>query len=319
MNSQPLVSVIVPVYDRREYIREALASAFAQSYKNLEVIVVDDGSSVDIADCLRGCAGKIKYFTQPHSGPSAARNTGAKNASGKYLAFLDDDDLFEPGKLEDQVRLMEAHPDAGFCYSAYYCFLPDKKKTVVIPKAQAFPAERFAEIYFLHTDITMPSLLLRKDRFISAGLFDEKIVYNEDADLWLRLAARYPVIYSPRPSAGVRIHSARLSYRNPLMLQGLIGVLESALRRQPELGKVLGREADKKIAYLTYLLGWAYLVKNEKACALAAFKAYRDSKHGRHSRLWMNALLFIAERVKPAVLAAGYAKLIGIKNKLHGT
>ena len=319
MNSQPSVSVIIPVYNRIQYVGMALDSVLAQTYKNYEIIVVDDGSNVDVRKCLQNYIDKIRFFPQTHAGPSAARNTGAKNALGKYLAFLDDDDLFEPDKLLNQVALLEANPAAGFCYSSYYLFLGDETKRLVIPKEQLMPADQFAEAYFQFIDITMPSILLRREAFLNTGLFDGKIIYNEDADLWLRMAARYPVVYSLYPSASVRQHSERLSYKNPLMVKGLIEVLQSSLARQPELKERLGSKANEKVTYLRYVLGWDYLFQNEKNKAADNFVAYRDSDFRVHSKLWINILLFLVKNVKPSIITGGHTKLVCARNKLNGS
>ena len=93
-----LISVIIPVYNRLEYIDEAIESILAQTHEDYEIVVVDDGSTVDISSVLTPYMAKIKYVTQAHKGLSAARNTGIDNSKGEYLAFLDDDDLVIPNQ-----------------------------------------------------------------------------------------------------------------------------------------------------------------------------------------------------------------------------
>ena len=318
MIENPLVSVIIPVYNRTQYLRHALDSVFAQSYKRVEVIVVDDGSTTDVKGSLAGYECKYTFISRPHTGPSAARNAGAKMATGKYLAFLDDDDCFEAGKLEEQVRILEADPAAGFCYSPYLCGAAGERGSLVVPKAHSLPSEGFVEAYFLSTDVAMPTLLLRRDRFFEAGMFNEAIVYNEDAELWMRMAEKFPVAYSPYPSAHVRQHECRLSYKNPLMVRGLIEILSGLWARSPRLREKLGARGEEKLSYLRYVLGWHYLQANERAQAMRVFSEYRASAHRVHSRTWLNFLVFLASTVPPAVLSAGYSGLVGAKNRING-
>ena len=109
----PAVSVIIPTYNRRAYLFETLASVWAQEFTDYEVIVVDDSSPDDTAEALRPLveAGRVRYLRQPNAGQAAARNHGMAEASGEFLAFIDDDDLWPPNKLGWQVELLRAHPD----------------------------------------------------------------------------------------------------------------------------------------------------------------------------------------------------------------
>jgi glycosyltransferase involved in cell wall biosynthesis len=105
----PLVSVIIPTYERSTLLRQTVESALAQTFDGIEVIVVEDGSAA-AATALRGCDGRVRYHRQEHRGVSRARNTGVRLASGEWLAFLDDDDLWDPRKLERQLALASQKP-----------------------------------------------------------------------------------------------------------------------------------------------------------------------------------------------------------------
>lgn len=108
----PLVSVIIPVYNRLDYICEAIGSVLSQSYKNYEIVIVNDGSRVNIGKALEKVKDGVTYLShEKNRGLAAARNTGIRGSRGKYVAFLDDDDLFEERKLEVQVRILENHQD----------------------------------------------------------------------------------------------------------------------------------------------------------------------------------------------------------------
>lgn len=113
MPIEPTVSVIIPTYNRAKFISDAIQSVITQTYRNIEIIVVDDGSTDGTKDVLSPFMDKIRYYHTENMGPAHARNVGMKAASGKYIAFLDSDDLYLPGKLELQVAFMEAHPEVG--------------------------------------------------------------------------------------------------------------------------------------------------------------------------------------------------------------
>jgi glycosyltransferase involved in cell wall biosynthesis len=120
MSAEPLVSVIIPTYNRAGVICKSIDDVFRQTYKNIELIVIDDGSTDDTQATLRRYGSRIRWFTQANSGPSAARNRGLEVSRGDIIAFQDSDDLWEPTKLERQVRIMEkfgdvvpSHPPPG--------------------------------------------------------------------------------------------------------------------------------------------------------------------------------------------------------------
>src|SRR6185503_18885363 len=121
---QTLVSVIIPSFNSSDYVLEAIASAHAQTYAPLEVIVVDDGSTDDTAQKLRDLieTGRIRYHFQTNQGLGGARNTGINLAGGKYLQFLDADDLIAPTKIEKQIQRLENSAPASVCGSDFRCF-----------------------------------------------------------------------------------------------------------------------------------------------------------------------------------------------------
>ena len=115
--ARPLVSVIIPTYDSARFIADAVRGVLAQTYPCHEVIVIDDGSRDETADIVRGLTGQIRYRRQDNRGPAAARNAGIKMARGKYICFLDADDLWTPNKLELQVEFMAAHSEIGLLFT----------------------------------------------------------------------------------------------------------------------------------------------------------------------------------------------------------
>ncbi|MEE9614146.1 MAG: glycosyltransferase family A protein, partial [Thermodesulfobacteriota bacterium] len=113
------VSVVVPVYNRPEYVREALTSVFGQTFKDYEVIVVDDGSTEDTKGALGEYLQGVNYFYKKNGGAASARNYGIEKSTGEYVAFLDSDDLWEEDKLDVQVEFLSRNPDVGLVCSDY--------------------------------------------------------------------------------------------------------------------------------------------------------------------------------------------------------
>ena len=211
MGSQPLVSVIIPTYNRADLLREAVASVLRQSYAPLESIVVDDGSTDATAACLRSWC-DVRLVRQDHTGmPGQARNGGARVARGEYLAFLDSDDLWLPHKLAVQVPVALA-AGAAITHTRERWM---RNGRVISQRRQRHrrAGDLFAES--LRKCVIGPStVLLRRDVFEDAGGFREDLEIAEDYELWLRLTARHPVAYVERESVIKRAgHGDQLSER----------------------------------------------------------------------------------------------------------
>lgn len=177
---RPLVSFILPCYNDGIYLEEAIASCRMQTYKNIEIIVVDDGSDQpETLDYLRKikAAGDIKVVQGAHSGPSAARNLGIKNASGTFIFPLDSDDVIGPTLIEKAVSVLEAHPEVGFVYCLAEKFGAAQGKWDL-------PAFHISS--FVWDNLIFNAALYRKESWEKVGGYDEKLIHgNEDHDLWL--------------------------------------------------------------------------------------------------------------------------------------
>ena len=186
----PAVSVIIPTYNRRELVREAIASVLAQTYSDVELIVVDDGSDDGTAEVVQEFA-RVRYVYQPNRGVSAARNHGVALSSGALLAFLDSDDLWQPRKLESQVAFFTAHPQALICQTEEI-WLRHGVRVNPHNKHRKPAGDIFARS--LELCLVSPSaVMLRRELFKQAGGFDESLPACEDCDLWLRIAATVPI------------------------------------------------------------------------------------------------------------------------------
>jgi glycosyltransferase involved in cell wall biosynthesis len=183
--------VVIPAYNARAHIGACLDSVLAQSGPfSLEVIVVDDGSADDTAGAVRQRAG-VRCISQSNGGPAVARNTGVAAATGEYVAFLDADDRWEPSKLAEQVALLDAHPEVGFCSTATR--VVDAAGNTVGDWPCAAGVEALPDALFMNGALVSGSasgVLARRDLVLAVGGFDPALRGFEDPDLWIRLAAR---------------------------------------------------------------------------------------------------------------------------------
>lgn len=188
---QPVLTIIIPTYNRADFLRESIHSVLSQTFADYELIVVDDGSSDHTEEVVREFP-RIRYVAcSENSGVSHARNLGIKLARGRYVCFLDSDDLWIKNKLEVQIRWMEAHADCQVCYTDEIWI---RKGVRVNPmnKHRKYSGDIFS--HSLSLCIVSPSsVLMRSSLFDEVGLFDEGLPACEDYDLWLRISLKYPV------------------------------------------------------------------------------------------------------------------------------
>ena len=193
----PVVSIIVPTYNRWPLVGEAVESVLAQTYQAWELIIVDDGSDDDTAERLAQYGSAIRRVSQQRKGVAAARNYGVGIASGRYVAFLDSDDLWMPKKLEIQAAFMEQHSKVQICQTEEIWL---RRGLRVNPKNKH--AKPSGDIFrrSLHLCLVSPSaVMMTRDLFDQAGGFDETFPVCEDYDLWLRIAVNHVIPLIPVP------------------------------------------------------------------------------------------------------------------------
>ena len=203
---QPVVSVVIPTYNRVNYVLQTLDSVFAQTFTDFEIIVVNDGSSDDTAARLRPLAetGRIRYLEQPNAGHAAARNRGLAEVRGEFVAFLDDDDLWPLDKLAWQVAILREEPGVDVVYG---------QRTIMDGDGEPHPGEHAPEGEVLAQFasqgwIQSPGqVLIRRTALTRTGGFDPAFWGTEDWDLWLRLARSSRFRYRARPALIYRRHA----------------------------------------------------------------------------------------------------------------
>ncbi len=223
----PAVSVIIPAYRHAEHVNQAVASVLRQTFADYELIVVDDASSDEVVRQYR-FPNEVRFIQRMvNSGRAAVpRNEGYRVSRGKYLAFLDMDDLYLPDKLASQVAILEAHPQAALTF----CHRVDVDETLRPftrhKKPRRVPSDCLREMVTKCLIRTVGQTLIRRDVFEALGGFDENIVATADWDLYIRLAHRAPVIADPKPRVLCRRHAGQQSQNLWRMRMGNIAVLE---------------------------------------------------------------------------------------------
>ena len=193
----PTVSVVIPTYNRKQWLTEAVDSVLQQKYRDFELIIVDDGSEDGSCEILGGYSGRIGYVFLRHGGVSRARNVGSRLCRGEFVAFLDSDDLWQPNKLLRQVEYMRAHPDCRLCYTDEI-WIRRGVRVNQGKKHRKFSGWIFAKCLPLCI-ISPSSALMRRDLLMETGGFDERLPVCEDYDLWLRITAGNPVAFLSEP------------------------------------------------------------------------------------------------------------------------
>ena len=252
----PRVSVVIPAYNAERYLRETLESVLAQTYRDFEVVVVDDGSKDSTAAIAEGVGGPVRVIRQANAGPSAARNHGIREARGDLIAFVDSDDLWLPEKLAEQVPLFDEKGTGYFsapgkvsdgerisCSSApekvacplflglVYCHAERvDAEGRPLPTAQApKPVGHVLEDFLLRNHCPTSAAVIRRECFERCGYLPEDMVWAEDWHLWLRIARRYEFAAVPRVLVRHRVHPGALTKHIEKAYLGARRVLEGAL------------------------------------------------------------------------------------------
>ena len=227
--NRPLVSVVVPVYNGERYLASALKSILEQDYRPLEVIVVDDGSADDTAKIAHSY-GNVRYIYQPNQGPSAARNAGISAARGEFIAFLDADDVWAPGKLSLQMNHLIEHPEVGYTLARERVFL----------EPEASSPHWLSEDFLLedHVTATPSTWVVRRIVFDQVGTFDPGYGTVEDME-WLARAkdANIQSFIMPETLLYRRVHRSNLSARAQDHLSKMLKIARGSVgrRRQQEM------------------------------------------------------------------------------------
>lgn len=312
LSATPAVSVIIPAYNVAAFISDTLASVFAQTFTDFEVIVVNDGSpdTEELERAIQPYRERIRYLSQKNRGASAARNTGLHAARGELIAFLDADDLWSPDYLAAQLKFMREHDCDLTCADAMiFGTSADAGRSYMDSLMETAPAHgmvTFLELVNAERSLITSGIVARRDLIMEVGLFDETLRNAQDFDLWLRLAR----------------HGARLAYHRQVLLRyrsrlnSLSGDAINSHRRELRVFDKIEQKYDftpderaevsavirNRRALLEYELGKLYLLPGEFARARDSFVKSNRLKPG-----WKSKVALMLTRVAPRLLQTLYA------------
>jgi glycosyltransferase involved in cell wall biosynthesis len=229
----PAVSVLMPTFDRLQFLRPTIASVFAQTLTDWELIIADDGSGEETRAYLRSIADpRVRVLWMPHSGrPGVMLNAALREARAEYIAFLDSDDLWLPRKLERQLASLKLHPERRWSCTGFA--LIDAAGSPLVAARTSWPAPsgwvRYALFTFTDTMIAMPTVMAARSLLERVGPFDEELVMNYDGDLWLRFAELSELDGIDEPLTLVRRHGQH-GGSDIIAWRDLRRIIEKALR-----------------------------------------------------------------------------------------
>jgi glycosyltransferase involved in cell wall biosynthesis len=206
-----LISVIIPVYNGEKTISYTIESIINQTYKDLEIIVVDDGSTDSTLEIVKRFSdSRLHIFSYSQTGVAASRNQGLDKALGKFVSFIDADDLWTPDKLEDQFKVLQEHPKAAVAYS-WTDYIDGEGKIVKSGQRVTVTGDVYNKLLLGNFLENGSNPLIRREAMDTVGGFDESLAATQDWDMWLRLAACYEFVVVPKVQILYRISGNSMS------------------------------------------------------------------------------------------------------------
>jgi glycosyltransferase involved in cell wall biosynthesis len=305
MDGEPLVSVIIPAYNVAPFVEDTLSSVFAQTFDNYEVIVINDGSpdSDELERILMRYLDRINYIKQTNQGAGAARNAGLRAARGRFVAFLDGDDMWLPMFLEEQLTLIDSHGGYDLVYADAVNF--GDSLLAGRPVMETYSSEgeaNFESLLAGRCGVITSAVVARREPIIELGMFDESIRNSQDFDLWLRLSKREGARFTYQRKILVRrrIYEGSLSADSIKGLEGELRVLEKTAQRKDltfteretlERTRALRRAAAERIR------GKRQLMEGDFHLATRSFQIANENCPG-----WKTRTILVWLRLAPRLL-----------------
>jgi glycosyltransferase involved in cell wall biosynthesis len=220
----PAVTVIIPTFNRSRLLIEALTSVMDQTFRDSEIVVVDDGSTDDTQEALVPFANRIRYVRKANGGEASARNRGIQEARARRVAFLDSDDRWEPAFLETTMQHLDRHPELGLVATAC-SVVPEGHQRRRIRRAM-LQGDLLLTL-FSRNFITASAVLINRDCFAKVGFFNEQLDQATDYDMWLKIARAYPIAFLNKPLCRWRRHEGNSSRDELRHRQCVLKVIEA--------------------------------------------------------------------------------------------
>lgn len=229
----PKVSVIMNCYNSSTYLREAIDSVYAQTYRDWEIIFWDNASTDNSAGIAKSYDEKLRYFHAENTVPLGhARNLAIENARGKYIAFLDCDDVWLPEKLEKQISFLESHTDVAMVYSDILSIDHNGKIIDNYLKNKKLYRGNVFNNLLMYNFVAILTVVLRKKILDNVGMFDGSYMIDEDYELFLRISESYKVDYFNEPLAKYRIHGNNLCRKTDILVKEQLQILNYWMDRK---------------------------------------------------------------------------------------
>jgi glycosyltransferase involved in cell wall biosynthesis len=256
--SRPPVSVIIPAYNSALSLGAAIQSVLDQSYSEFEILVIDDGSTDDTEGVARSFGNRVSYFRQENGGAGAARNQGIARSQGKYVAFLDSDDVWLPTKLAEQIPMLDRDAEIGLVYTDWAVVPeqgePEPSVLSKLPAASGYVFEQLVQCGFILTSGTV----VRRSCLDEIGDFDEHLSIAQDYDLWLRISYRWKVALLNKPLVIKKNREGNLSSNLPKTAAERIVLFQKALSNFPEMPRHTRRLIKVQVALNYWDLGYLH-------------------------------------------------------------
>lgn len=275
MNSKEMikVSVLIPTFNNKKFLAKTLESVLSQTFRNFEIIVVDDGSSDQTDILIKKFQGDypniIKYIYQNNQGVSIARNTAISNSKGEYVAWLDSDDIWEKNYLEISIKTIENIPDVALVHTNIIR-INEKDEVIEIPQREKkyLSGQIFEHLFLRKAHIACSTVLMKRICFENVGLFDPYLTRLgcEDRDMWLRISQKYQIFYIDQPLTRYRVHLNSMSQNKSRMLTARLYIIDKFSNihsrtfnlKNRALSKVYRDLGDEELNFRNYKLAISY-------------------------------------------------------------
>jgi glycosyltransferase involved in cell wall biosynthesis len=306
----PTVSVVIPTYNRAHLLPNTIQSVLNQSFRDFEIIVIDDGSTDNTAEVVSTFP--VKYFRQDNKGAPTARNKGMELTQSKYIVFLDSDDALLENMLEKETGILDSYPEAGFSYGQAYLIDSEgivfgirghRDKCPEIREGQ----EELRGLILFGCYIPSPTVMVRRSCLEKVGGYDPNFQSgSQDFELWVRLATRYAVAYIAEPVAKYRVHQHTISaVRNVKEIEQSHSSILEYVFADDRVGPILAPQRASAYSHLYLrLASHAYYdFRDAKAARRYLRRAINTHISGFTSRLWFSWIyLFTKTLLPPSIL-----------------